>query len=181
MYYIISRHPRRTVMLKEIMVTLWKNEDGMTLSVTPNYNYGGSKVNFSLKGKGTHNNMKAYVDGISGIKNFEMREYFNKHKDSLRVMLNNVKECNANCWISKGYRSEGRGGKGHTVPAWCMLIRDNNCWQLVLNLGGTAYKCELEDDAVNSSQGASGAIAGHRWREATEDKDVFDTGFMGSV
>jgi hypothetical protein len=167
-------------MLKEILVTLFKNEDGMTLSVTPNYNYGGSRVNFSLKGKGTHNNMKAYVDGISGLKNFEMREYFNSHKDCLRNNLAQIKECNADCWISKGYKSEGRGGKGHTVPAWCMLIRDTNCWVLQLNLGGTPYKCELEDDAVSERQKDQGAVAGHRWREQ-QQQEAFDTTFMGTV
>ena len=164
--------------LKEIMITLWNNSDGMTLSVTPNHTTGGTRVNFSFKGKGTKNNMKAYVDTIRDIKDPKLRAFFDDQRAFWRKKVLFVKEStNMDCWLSKGYKSE-TGRKGATVPAIAFMVRSKNSWIVYLNLSGIAYECELEDGAVTENQQDNGAIAGHRWRE-TQLEDVYDTSFMG--
>ena len=167
--------------LKEIMITLFENKDGLTLSVTPNYSYGGERINFSFKGKGTHNNMKAYVDTIRDIKDAELREYFNKQKAKWRKRVQTVVEhTETDCWLSKGYKSIGYGKKGPTVPAVAFMVKDGYSWIVQLNVAGIAYECELENGAVSENQEKSGAIAGHRWREQ-ESQEVYDTSFKGEV
>jgi len=180
MYYIISRHNKgaNKMAIKEILVTLFNNEDGMTLSVTPNYNYGGKRVNFSYKGKGTHCNMKSYVDGINGIKNPQLRNFFEEDKQQWRKKVKGCIDAGLDCWLSKGYLSDGKLGKGHTVPATAFMVKGKGYYTLQLQLGKDYYECDLETDAITDRQREQNAIAGHRWQYKEETLE-YDLGFMG--
>lgn len=165
--------------LKEIMITLFENADGMTLSVTPNYSDGGKKINFSYKGASTHNSLKAYNDGIANIQDPRLREFFEANKQTFR---SKVKGCVANdfdCWLSKGYLSQGHKGKGPTVPAVAFMVKGKGFYTLQLQLVNDWYECDLETQAISERQRESGAVAGHRWRQA-DLGDSYDTSFMGN-
>ena len=64
--------------INEIMMTLFNNSNGLTLSVLVNANSGGKPVNFSLKGDNTLN-FKAINDGLSNMDD-NMRAYFQETK-----------------------------------------------------------------------------------------------------
>lgn len=165
--------------LNEILVTLFKNPDGMTLSVSPNFTSGGKKVNFSFKGASTHCNMKAFVDGIGAMSDPHLQNFFEEQKHIWRPR---VKACVAQgweCWLSKGYQSTGKGHKGKTVPATAFLVdARGGYYTLQLQLGPHWYECDLEETAVSERQREMNAIAGHRWRKNLGD-DTYDLGFLG--
>jgi hypothetical protein len=163
--------------LKEIMVTLFENADGMTLSVTPNHSQGGQRINFSFKGKGTQNSIKAYNDGISNIQDPRLKTFFEQHKSTYRNKIKGCSTNNLDCWLSKGYKSDGRG-KGPTVPAIAFMAKSGASWLVWLELGPSSYNCELETSAVSDRQRDRNAIAAHRWREQTQE-EVYDLSFMG--
>lgn len=164
--------------LEEILVTLFNNPDGMTLSVTPNYSHGGKRVNFSFKGKSTHNNMKAFVDGITAMQDPKMRNFFEEQKNLWRNKVHKCVEVGLDCWLSKGYLSTGKGNKGKTAPCSAFLVSGENYFTLQLQLGPHWYECDLETTAITQAQLDNNAIAGHRWRKHTEE-DEYSTDFLG--
>lgn len=165
--------------LKEIMITLFENQAGKTLSVTPNHSYGGKRINFSFKGKTTQNSIKAYNDGIANIKDPKLRGFFEQHKAHFRNKVNGCVDNNLTCWLSKGYASNGQG-KGPTLPAIAFMVESKASWLVWLQLGTDAYNCELDANAVSDKQRKMNAVAAHRWRE-TVVEDSYDLSFMGDV
>lgn len=163
--------------LKEIMITLFDNPTGMTLSVTPNHSTGGKRINFSLKGKTTKNSIKAYNDGLANIKDPRLRQFFDEHKSHYRAKVDGCTTNDLNCWLSKGYLSDGQG-KGPTVPAIAFLAESGASWLVWLQLGADSYSCELDRSAVSDRQRDNNAVAAHRWRD-TVCEDTYDLSFMG--
>ena len=166
-------------MLNEIMITLFNNSDGMTLSVTPNHSQGGKRINFSFKGKNTKNTIKAYNDGIAAISNPDLKLYFENNREIFRKKVKTVKEAGFDCWLSKGYLSEGTI-KGKTVPAVAFMFYDSQQqnWMLNLQLDTVKYECDLDSSEITERQEQQGAIAGHRWRKGADSTD-YDNSFMG--
>lgn len=164
--------------LEEILITLFNNPDGMTLSVTPNYSQGGKRVNFSFKGTSTHNNMKAFVDGIGAMQDTNLRMFFEEQKNLWRKKVHKCREHGIDCWLSKGYLSTGTGKKGKTAPCSAFLVSGKEYFTLQLQLGPHWYECDLETSAISPAQQENNAIAGHRWRKQTH-VDEYSTDFLG--
>lgn len=165
--------------LKEILITLFENPKGKTLSVTPNFSTGGKRINFSFKGKTTQNSIKAYNDGMANIKDERLRQFFDNHKAQFRNKIEGCTNNNINCWLSKGYLSEGNS-KGPTVPAIAFMAESGASWLVWLQLGPDAYECELDRSAISDRQRDMNAVAAHRWREQVCE-DSYDLSFMGEV
>ena len=150
--------------INEIMMTLFNNSNGLTLSVLVNANTGGKPVNFSLKGDNTLN-FKAINDGLSNMDD-NMRAYFQDTKAKFKL-LNNKQHCEEmgirETRFSKGYLQGFKGRKGRTVPAVAALITHNSGDQFVkLNFAGTDYYGELDPHELTDNQRKGGAVAAHR-------------------
>jgi hypothetical protein len=169
--------------LKEIMITLFENSDGYTISVKPNHSYGGKPINFSFKGNQT-TTLKAVKDmgKIRPAVAEMLREMINRdHFQSLYRNRDTVDEVR----FSKGYLAKTVGsnvGKGGTVPVLGVLMRDAGEFAVYLDFGLYQYEAQLDLDAVTAQQRKSGAIAEHRWRDYSEeddDSDIYD--FLGDT
>tara|TARA_A100001201_G_C4090211_1_gene201803 strand:+ start:1417 stop:1923 length:507 start_codon:yes stop_codon:yes gene_type:complete len=165
--------------LKEIMITLFDNPTGKTLSVTPNHSTGGKRINFSFKGKTTQNSIKAYNDGLANIKDPKLRNFFEQHKTRFRSKVDGCNTNDLTCWLSKGYLSDGHG-KGPTVPAIAFMAQSSASWLVWLQLGTDEYECELDKSGISDRQRDMNAVAAHRWRE-TVCEDSYDLSFMGEA
>lgn len=163
--------------IREIIITLWKNSDGLTLSVLPNSNYGGKVVNFSFKGDNTLN-YKAVNDNMSNMSD-ALRQYFVEQKQNFRPLFED-KDRLDELRFSKGYLQGPRGRKGKTVPAFAALMREQDQWVVKLNIAGDDYMAQLDPDELTDNQSAGGAIAGHRALPGV-DKTDYDDDFMGDA
>jgi len=162
--------------IREIMITLWNNTDGLTLSVLPNSNYGGKVVNFSFKGDNTRN-YKAVNDGMSNMSD-ALRQYFVEQKIAFRPLFEDKNRLDE-LRFSKGYLQGPRGRKGKTVPAFAAIMREKDQWVVKLNIAGDDYMAHLDPDELTDNQIERGAIAGHR-AVPDQDKTDYDDDFMGN-
>lgn len=162
--------------IKEIMITLFNNADGMTLSVTANHSDNGRRVNFSFKGNNTKS-FKAINDGIPNMPG-SMQSFFQGVKEDFRPLIENAKTSGVDVRFSKGYVSKNRS-KGKTVKAAAALAYSGDYYYVTLNLGGNIYKTALDTSYPTPAQRENNAVAGHRWRESADDE--FDEGddFLG--
>lgn len=166
--------------LKEITMTLFNNKPGYTLSVTPNYNYGGKRINFSFKGNNTLS-LKAIKDLTTAQEPVASMIREMTERDRFRQIYQDRNTYDI-VRFSKGYLSTGRGSKGPTVPAVGILMRASNTWAAYLDFYHYDYVADdLCDDVLTDSQIRGGAVAGHRWREPTGEviENVFD--FLGDT
>jgi len=166
--------------LHEIMITLFRNEEGYTLSVKPNHSYGGKAINFSFKGANTLS-LKAVKD--LGTANPRVASAIAQmiHKPKFQSIYHN-RETVDELRFSKGYLAAQRGknhGKGVTVPVIAALIRDQNQFAVYLDFGLYDYETELDQDAVTDSQARAGAVAEHRWRDYGDDLNEDIYSFLG--
>jgi hypothetical protein len=96
------------------MITLFRNEEGYTLSVKPNHSYGGKAINFSFKGANTLS-LKAVKD--LGTANPRVASAIAQmiHKPKFQSIYHN-RETVDEVRFSKGYLAAQRGknhGKGN--------------------------------------------------------------------
>lgn len=170
--------------LKEIMITLFKNSDGYTLSVKPNHSYGGVGINFSFKGNNTVS-LKAVKDmgTVRPAVAMHLKEMISRERfQNIYQQRDTVEQVR----FSKGYLAKVNGskkGKGKTVPVLSALIIDQGEFSVYLDFGLYDYHATLDTEAITHQQRLSGAVAEHRWRDYSEDddedEDIYD--FLGDT
>ena len=167
--------------LHEIMATLFKNPDGYTVSVKPNYYHNGSSYNLSFKGRDTAT--LAAVRNMSTNSN-QIRTAISKILEHKQIQdLYNLRKELTVCRFSKGYRTKRAGdksGKGKTVPVvgvlWSM---DDITFHLHLDWGIEQHDCEFQPDLLTPSQRNNGAVGEYRYMKPDEDEDDDIYSFMG--
>ncbi len=168
--------------LEEIMMTLFNNPDGYTLSVKPNWTLTRTEINFSFKGENTKN-WKA-VNSLNGAPE-SVKEYFVNAKNlpDFVGLYQNKKEY-IYCRFSKGYIAAKRGkvsGKGKTVRALCCLMGnpENNHWIVTLDIQGELHIATLDPDMITAGQAAAGAVGEYRWRFSKPEDEYDDIDLLG--
>jgi hypothetical protein len=160
--------------IDEILITLFKNTEGYTLSVLANKSKGGKRINYSFKGNQTKT-LSIFSTGKNRM-DVELWEYFQVAKNNYKDFYNEAKQIGLEPRISKGYFSGQT--KGQTVPSAAGLIQhSNNQFFVRLYLGKIMYEAQLDPDSLSDGQIKQGAVAQHARAKASE-VSAYDESFF---
>lgn len=157
--------------IKQITSTIFKNSNGITVCLTPNYNTGGKKLHFSFKGANTLT-MKAVYNGLSKMSNPAKKKFFedciHKYGDLEKQFKNNPQ---VEVRFSKGYLPASTGQARQTQQAFMVLFYDakKDTYSAQVEMAGEDHFIEFSKEAINTNQKRAGAIGAYLWQEAAEE------------
>jgi hypothetical protein len=152
--------------LNNFSLYLWKNPEGLHVTVTTNYNLPTEKRSFFSFGKQTYKSWRAY----NLHQPQPLLDFFADFKNEFQPKLKTVQ---GNYWISKLGVNTGTKGR-RTAPGAMILAEDNGTYMFYMQLKEHYFEGVFDDSSLTSKQrkGAKGECLGaYTWKN---DDDVQD-------